>query len=287
MHGTQSKTAKAVKGVNAFDARASLAAAAQRNAEMIGSLDPDQPVAGSDWTVGDTAAHLIIALRGFTNSARGQYQEWYEWADRIPNGRTPDRIETLNRAMLAAEPRLRPDATARAITAGAEAFLAATASLPAQQPVRTPWYGPNESLTVAEATCLLLGEQVMHGYDVARAVGRKWPISQQDALLIFEAGRQMMPKIADPAAIGAVTAAYDLRLGRSARFIVRIADGRATIEDPAGQRVACHVLADPVAMLLLAYGRINQWNAIGRAKMITWGLKPWMAFRFASFFSNP
>jgi hypothetical protein len=100
----------------------------------------------------------------------------------------------------------------------------------------------------------------------------------------------MLPKMADPITIKGTKAAFEFRLagaGPSARFVVRVANGGAGVEPSSGQRVDCHILADPVALLLLGYGRISQWQAIGRAKMITWGTKPWMAFRFTSFFSNP
>lgn len=258
-------------------ARRALAAAARRNAELIGSLDPDLPVAGSQWTVGETATHLIVALRGFTSSARGDFELWHQWEDRIPNGRTPDRIEVLNRALIATEPRRGPGATARAITDGADDFVAAVESLSPDQAMPTPWYGRGATMTIAQATCLLLGEQVVHGYDIAKAAGRKATTSQEDALLIFGAVREMLPKMADPKAIGKVKATYELRLaggGRPARFVVRIADGAAQVEPSSGQRVDCHVLADPVALMLLGYGRISQWNAIGRVKMITWGIIP-------------
>jgi uncharacterized protein (TIGR03083 family) len=273
--------------IDARDARLCLLAAAARTAELIESLAMDPPVSGSEWTVGDTAAHLIFALRGFTSSALGDYAEWFEWEAMIPNTRTPVRVEVLNRTLLAVEPRGSAAEMAAWITKGAEAFVAASASLHPDQAMPTPWYGPDETLTVAEATCLLLGEQVVHGYDVATAAGRKWPISKQDALLIFQAVRAMMPKIADPAGIGDVNATYELHLGRADRFVVRIADGAALVEPVAGQRIDCHLLADPVTLMLLGYGRISQWNAIGRMKLIAWGTKPWMAFRFVSFFSNP
>src|SRR5580692_9946964 len=104
MHGTGSTSPPLT---DTRDARRRLAAAARRNAEVIGSLDLDLPVKGSEWTVGDTASHLIIALRGFTDSALGDYEVWHEWEDRIPNVRTPERIAVLNRAMIAAEPKLR------------------------------------------------------------------------------------------------------------------------------------------------------------------------------------
>lgn len=269
------------------DARRSLAAAARRTSELIGSLDMDLRVRGSEWTVGDTAAHLIIALRGFTHSVTGDDREWHHWQDQIPNARTSERVAVMNRFTIAAEPPRSPTAAAAAITQGADAFLAATNSLSPGQAVPTPWYGESDSLTVAEATCLLLGEQVLHGYDVAKAARRRWPISKQDALLIFDAVHQMMPKMADPDTLRDVSATYEIRLGLSNRFVIRVADGAAVIEPCAGQRIHCHVLAEPVAMLLLGYGRTNQWQAIGTAKMITWGRKPWMAFRLTSFFSHP
>ncbi|MDP9072561.1 MAG: hypothetical protein M3N98_00055, partial [Actinomycetota bacterium] len=173
------------------------------------------------------------------------------------------------------------------VVAGADTFLAATAGLPPDQPVATPWYGEGASLTVHQATCLLLGEQIVHGYDMAKAAHRPWPISDHDALLTFAAARAMMPKLADPVAIGATTATFELRLGRAERFVVRVADRAVATEPVAGQAIDCHVLADPVAMLLLGYGRISQWRAIGRAKMITWGRRPWLAFRLPAFFSQP
>jgi hypothetical protein len=290
MNGTESSSQPPTKTRSALDvghARRCLATAARRNADMVALLDLDQPVKGSEWTVGATATHLIVALRGFTHSASGEYEEWFAWEERIPTGPAAQRLKVLNRAMIAAEPRQGPAATARAITDGVDAFLSATSSLPPDRSVQTPWYGAGNTLTVAQATCLLLGEQVLHGHDIANSAGRKYPITREEARLIFEAVQQMLPKMADPTTIGDVSATYELRLGGSSRFVVRVADGAATVEPATGQRVDCHVLAEPVALLLLGYGRINQWQAIGRFKMITWGTKPWLAFRFTSFFSNP
>jgi hypothetical protein len=268
-------------------ARSHLAAVAQRSAELIGSLDADLPVSRSEWTVGGTATHLIVALKGFTQSARGEYDEWSRWEERIPNARMPERVQALNRAMLADEPKVTSAESAQAIIDGTSAFLAATADVAPQQFMLTPWYGEQESMTVGDATCLLFGEQIMHCYDIARSAGRKWSISGEDAVVIFDAVQAMLPRLAVPDRIGDLAAAYEFRLGKASRFVVRLADGAATVEPATGQRVDCHVLADPVALLLLGYGRTNQWQAIGRAKMITWGTKPWLAFRFPSFFDHP
>ncbi len=274
-------------GVDPALARHSLMAAAGRTAELVASLDMDRPVAGLDWSVGETAAHLVIALRVFTSSVLGDDREWREWEDRIPDVATPDRMEIVNRLMIAAEPRRVAAAAARAIADGAGAFLAATAGLSPAQVLPTPWYGRNDTLTVAAATCLLLGEQVIHGHDMARSARRRWPIRREDALLIFDAVRTMMPKLANPAMLDGVSASYDIRLGRSSRFVVTFGHGTASVEPGPGHGVDCHLLAEPVALLLLGYGRTTQWRAIAGGKLLTWGRRPWLAFRLPGFFSHP
>ncbi|MGH9124669.1 MAG: maleylpyruvate isomerase N-terminal domain-containing protein [Acidimicrobiales bacterium] len=264
-----------------------LAALGRQSAEMFRSLDMNRAVQNSEWTVADTAAHLIYALRGFTDSAAGHYEEWEQWAPQIPKLRTTERVAAMNRVLIPAEPHRSAIQAAQAISDGVRRWLDVTATLAPDQRMPTPWYGETESLSIAEATRLLLGEQVIHGYDVAKTVGHKWPITKQDALLICEVGRTMMPKVADPAVIGTTQANYMLHLGDGGKWVVRLANGRVTVEPPAGQKVQCHILADPVGFVLVAYGRVSQWTAISKGQLFTFGTKPWMAFKFKSFFSNP
>jgi uncharacterized protein (TIGR03083 family) len=267
--------------------RQSLAEYGRRNAELFGSSDMGRRLNRSEWTVGDTASHLIFALRGFTDSAAEHYDEWLATESQIPNLRTTDRVAALNRVLIPNEPFRSPVQAGRDIAAGVDRFLSVTASLPPEQRIQTPWYGVGESLSVAEATCLLLGEQVMHGYDVARTLGRKWPITKSDALLVFGVVRTMMPKIVDSPAMGKTRAKFKLHLGPRDSFVVNVADGKAVVEPDSGQHVQVHLAADPVALALVGYGRINQWSAIARGKLFAWGTKPWLAFRFKSFFCNP
>ncbi|MGH9071485.1 MAG: maleylpyruvate isomerase family mycothiol-dependent enzyme [Acidimicrobiales bacterium] len=270
-------------------ARPALAAAAERSSDMIRSVpDMDVAIPGSEWTVGDAASHLIFALRAFTDSANSKYPAWRQVEDRLAGTTaTAKRIAAINRVLIPQEPARSPAEAAAAIQHGAAAFLEATAGAPSSQRLLTPWYGDGESLGMGEATCLLLGEQVMHGFDIAKALGRSWHIPKSDAHLILQAARAMIPKMADPEAIGRTTATYRLHLGGTSGFVVRCADGALQVQAPGSQRVDCHVAADPVTFLLLGYGRISLWQAIGRAKMATWGRKPWLALRFTSFVTRP
>ncbi len=267
-------------------ARAALRAAASRSAELIASLpDLEGRVAKSDWTVADAAAHLVVGLSGYADAARGAVEEWRPM---IPDAATyADRVAGLNRATIAAQPARSPAAAGRAIIEAADAFLEATAGRSAAQRIPTPWYRDDASLSVLSATCLLTGEQLIHGRDIARGVGRKWKISPEEAALVFQAIPAMMPLAVNPEASRGLHATYDMRAGRAGRFVVQVSGASATVDPPGRARIDCHIAGTPLALLLVGYGRISQWQAIGTGRLIAWGRKPWLGFRFVHLFYNP
>ena len=36
----------------------------------------------------------------------------------------------------------------------------------------------------------------------------------------------------------------------------------------------CHLFAEPVALMLVGYGRISHWSALARFRLIAWGRRP-------------
>jgi len=267
-------------------ARATLAAAAARAAGLIASI-PDLSVAAArcQWSVGEAAAHMAIGLRGFTDAFSGRRGSWH---DLIPDAdRFPDRLAGLNQATISAEPRRTPGAAAQAITDAAEGWLQATAGSSPSDRIATPWYGPGRSHSVLSATCLLAGEQLIHGYDIARGVGRKWPITAEEAYVVFDAVQAMMPMLPDSVTCADLVATYKLHVGRGSDFVVQIADGQATVNPPGRNRIDCHIAGTPTALLLVGYGRISQWQAIAGGRLIAWGRKPWLGLRFVHLFFNP
>jgi hypothetical protein len=266
--------------------RAALAGSAARIAALVASqTDGTRRLLRSEWTVADVAAHLVIGFRGYTDAALGRAEHWQ--AHIIEGAAFPDRVRAFNQRSLAEAARLDPGAGAVAIVEAARGFLEETGGLDPAAPVAMPWYGDAASVSVAAATSLLLGEQLMHGRDLARTVGRPWPITRPDALLVLEAFRAMVSIALNPATAGDLTAAYELRVKPGARFVVRVTGGRATVEESAGQAVDCRVAADPVALLLVGYGRMTQWQAIARGQLVAWGRRPWLGSRFAGLFYAP
>jgi len=268
-------------------ARAALGAITPRTAELLSSLgDPHVAVKNSKWSAGDVGAHLIVVLRAYAGASQGQIEAI---TPHIPDiDIFAERLAAVTAATLVLEPERDPRTLGRLLAEASEAFLAATAGLPADHVVPTPWYGSKASLRLDAATCLLLAEQLVHGYDVATTVDAPWPIRPAEACLVAGAVASMLPLVADPVAVEGKRANYDVRVRGGPRFRVRVADGRVTVEagSPAG-RVDCHLSADPAAFVLVAYGRLSQWGPIARGALLAWGRKPWLGVQFRGLFVNP
>ena len=269
------------------EARAALRQAARRTSELFESVaDPAMAVRGSAWSVGEVGAHLAVALRGFTDAARGDYDTV---APHIPpTGVYAERLAAVTAATLTIEPERDPRALGRLIVERVEAFLTSTAGLSGAERIATPWYGDGASMSLATSTAMLVGEQLLHGYDVATSVGRAWPIGVAEGRLLTRAITSMLPLAANPATTAGLRAAYGIAVREGGpRFVVRVEDGTVTVEPADGRHVDCHLSADPVTFVLVGYGRIGQWGPIARGRFRAWGRKPWLAFRFANLFVNP
>ncbi len=269
------------------EARATLAEAARRTAALIRSIaDPALPVRRSAWTVGEVGAHLAVGLQGFTEAARGETAAVATYIP--PTGTFADRLSAVTAGTLAIEPERDSVALSGLIAARVEDFLATTAAVPGGQQIATPWYGDGVSLSLSTATAMLVGEQLVHGYDVAATVGRPWPISVPEAQLVIRAVTSMMPLSVNPEGVAGRRVTYGVNVAPDGpRFVVRVADGAATVE-PAGETpVDCRISADALTLVLVGYGRIGQWGPIVRGRLRAGGRRPWLALGFTGLFYNP
>jgi hypothetical protein len=152
--------------------------------------------------------------------------------------------------------------------------------------IPTPWYGEGLALDLDEATAVLLGEHLIHGYDIATAARRPWPIDPRQARVVLAGLTAMMPLYVNAGAARGMRATFDMRVRGGPRFTVRVDDGALAVTPPA-PGADCHLSVDPVACLLVAYGRRRQWGPILRGQMLTWGRKPWLALRFKGLILDP
>jgi SCP-2 sterol transfer family protein len=132
----------------------------------------------------------------------------------------------------------------------------------------------------------------MHGYDIAKAAGRKWRIESAHAAMVVRQFFVPVLQTCEPRTfvnaekVAGLQATYQLHLrGRSDQFVFD--DGSLRVEEPSARRVDCHILADPVAFFMVFWDRQSQWNAIAKGQLIAWGRKPWPGLKFRSLLRNP
>ena len=146
-----------------------------------------------------------------------------------------------------ADPERSPNVLARRLAANTHRYLAETAELPATHPV--PFYG-GLTIELAAQSAILLGEFVVHGDDVARSIGRPWPIEAAHARLIVAALTAVLPRYVDRTSAAGLTATYEVRLRGGPSFQLRFDRGTATVGPPQPGAADCRLTVDPVTFLL-------------------------------------
>ena len=259
-------------------ARTAVRRAADDFARLVASApDAGIPIPGSEWTVGDAAAHVALGTEAYVGYSRGGTEPWVDVSD-IAGGS----LARSNAGRLDLEPVREPAVLAARVQAAAAELLATTEGRSGDEAVT--WNGL--TVTLSAMLGLGLGEYRLHGRDVAKALDRPWPITPDDARLVLASALPMLPLLVDPSTTADVRASYDLRVRGGPQVGVVIRDGRLTVGADDGP-VDCHVSADPVALLLVSYGRRSQWVPALTGKLLAWGRKPWLGVRLTSYLVTP
>jgi uncharacterized protein (TIGR03083 family) len=252
--------------------------AAGRTAALLTAVtDPARVASPTTWTIGETAAHIVAEL--------GTH------ADLAESGRLPQLgdVSAARRGRRANAEQLGAFAERDLVTLAAQVVPAAAravdviGSLPAGQLIASS----NALMWTPEQTlALLLGEQLVHGHDIAKAAGLPWPISRTDALLVADGAIRVLPDYLRPAGKAGRAMSFELRLRGGSGYRLEIAGDTATV-GPAGQPADCVINADPAAFLLVGYGRANPLTAALTGRIITSGRKPWLGLAFGKLFESP
>ncbi|MFD6530853.1 maleylpyruvate isomerase family mycothiol-dependent enzyme [Streptomyces sp. NPDC060184] len=276
--------------------------AADIAALLRGAPGTTASVPGSEWTVGEAAAHLALANELMADLAAGRERPYGDG--------TPQSLAPANARSLAAFGERGAEPLAAMITKHAEAFLAAVdraaESVPADGDDKGDAAGGGEAdqrgdeddgptlitplgpMNRAVLGSYLLTHMLGHGYDLARALRRPHMVDAARVGLCMPFMLAVMPRVADPAATARFSARYSVRLrGGGPAFGVALADGAVTVTAGPAERADCTILIDPVAFLLIALGRRDPWRAMALGQVFARGRKPWLGPRFPALFTAP
>jgi putative sterol carrier protein len=263
-------------------AKDALRAAVGRTADLLRRVDDAAaPVPGLSWTIAETAAHMAAELRDYT-LALNRHTGGYMTHENRPTD-SPSRMgAAVNARQLIDVPERDMSRLAALLEQASQAYLAAAAV--ADQSAAIP-IANGLVLCPATMTSLLLGEQVVHGLDIARAADMSWMIDPADAVLVIPGVLSVASDYLRPSA-AAVQVSFELRIRGAKHYRMAVDRGTAVVT-AAGAKRDCVITADPVAFLLLGYGRISQWSPIMRGKLRAGGRKPWKATQFAKMLASP
>jgi hypothetical protein len=156
-----------------------------------------------------------------------------------------------------------------------------------------PWTVEGTTMPLSALTCNLLNETIMHGYDIAKAAGRKWRINPAHAAMVVQQFFIPVIQTCEPGTFvnaekaAGLQATYQVHLRGDGRINFVFDDGSLRVKEPSARRVDCHILADPAAFFMVFWQRQSQWNAIAKGQLIAWGRKPWLGLKFRSLIRNP
>lgn len=259
-----------------------LGAAAVRTARLWRRVsDSEAPVPGLTWTAGETAAHMIGDLRDYTEALTRYSRGYITHPHRSPE--SPSKLSAqVNARHLAAVPERNVHRLAGQLEQAVADYLAVAATIDTGLPILTP-----NGLVVDPSTmsALLLGEQLIHGLDIARAANRMWTISAEDALLVVPAVLTVAPSYLRPSQAHQ-RISFELRMRGGARYRMAVADGSAAVTG-ADTHADCTITADPVSFLLVGFGRVSPASAVLRGRLLPGGRKPWRAMKFGSLLAAP
>jgi uncharacterized protein (TIGR03083 family) len=259
--------------------------AAERTAALLRTVkDPSRKVPGLTWNVGETAAHMVADLELYAGLVTGEREAGGHLDGETAEAITPAQVTVAANAVQLAEFTER-DLTRLAdrLVPAVDAFIAAAAGRP---PGETVVASNGVPMTMPMMTATLLGEQVIHGLDIARSANLPWRVTREDALLVIAGVMAMVPHYIDRAAAAGRHIRYELRLRGGPRYHLTIDDGKAAVGESGG-RVDCRIIADPVAFLLVGYGRTGQLGQILRGKILAIGRKPWLGLAFGKLITGP
>lgn len=275
---------RAVTAPDHLEACAQLARLGHRVTKLVAaapSLDGVAP--GLTWTAGEVVAHLSTQADRFAAFAAGTAVPQNDLRDDELDLPAPQRAAAVNARLVAAVPRAAPAELAAELHARVEALAATLRRVPPDAEFRS-WEGDSDATTAAAT---YVGELLVHGRDVARALRRPWPLPAGETRTALHAVLRLLPAYVEPGRVVSVDAVVRVRVRGGPDVVLSVRDGVAAVGAVSGERVDCTVAVTPQALLLLAFGRTSLLRAVCSGQVVAWGRRPLLSRRMLTWFSPP
>ena len=211
-----------------------LRAASGRFIDLVESLDEAdaaRPVPRLDWNVAETVAHVLtVVRRGFADRRRSESAEATAGLNQTVLDELPER-----------------DLGKLAELLRADVHTALDVVFPKVAEDRVFAFHGGMQTTMTPALRIVLGEYVVHGWDIACATERPWTITEAESLLLVPSdllSAWVRPEAAEQR--------YELRLTGHPPVLFEIGPGRLHVSEGTGGEV---MAMDPGVFTLAFYGR--------------------------------
>jgi uncharacterized protein (TIGR03083 family) len=221
---------------------AHLPAAVEQVCALLRSLpDTSTPTTDGTWTVGDTAAHMIGGAHTYAGYCRGEPSVVS----------SPAEMKAMNAARLASVPTREGAALAELLAEAEGGYVRVAETLQPDDEVN--WHF-GLRIRADTSAGIRLVEHLVHGWDMASAVGREWPIPDDAAAAAFAAVSPLYPFWVSPDRAGDAAITILFRPDGGQAFLASIRDGRMVLGSDANPDAV--VDGPGGAFLLLVYGRV-------------------------------
>jgi uncharacterized protein (TIGR03083 family) len=245
-----------------------------RFAQLVRAIpDLSGPAIGT-WSMEQTAAHTIGVCQAYLDIARGDGSPYTDLGQ----------VAQINEARMNAITERTPAALADQLQALRPGLAAAAAGPDGE----VPGHAGAPQLR-SSGIARVLGEVLVHGWDIGRAARRPWVIEPTEAALTFRSFLPFLPLFVDPVTTRGLTARFDVRCRKfpEARAVFAFRDGVLSVEGEPQGPVDCTMSSAPVPLILVVHQRIGLAGPILRGQMAAWGPRPWLGFRLVNYFDPP
>ncbi|NBH12386.1 maleylpyruvate isomerase family mycothiol-dependent enzyme [Amycolatopsis sp. SID8362] len=262
--------------------RAALPDVGGRFADLVASVPDAHAKSLGEWSIAETASHVGMIALMYTAMIRGDGGPLpLPGLEEPIDSASVDTISRMNALALELYPERDPVRLAERLRADIAEVLLVSADLDPEKPV---WWLGGSRVPVAGVLAHLVNEMLLHGLDIARALGRPWPVpARYEAmfleLFLFGMVRNDMGSLLDDATPSPRRIAVEFRSAYTKPGVLALQHGRLRFEEPDGT-ADVRLRFDPAVLVPMMFGRISKARAVLTSGVRISGRRPWLLPEF-------